>query len=157
MTSGQNKLYTFSDGKYAILKDNATGRKVFYRYGDPWPAAQESFEHAGMLNAMLDYIDEKEDLIAAYKLEIKSLIQERNFKKRTSPMYTFFYSKFRLDGTFGEFELFKGTTEDMADHIKGLLIENPDVRYVTGRVNRIIELDVPPLKVTDVPFKVTDI
>ena len=46
------------EGKYVVEMDN--GKMTFYRHGEPWPAAQDSFEHSKLISSMVYRIAELE-------------------------------------------------------------------------------------------------
>lgn len=59
--------------KYKIIREDM-GRLKFYRYNEPWPAAQEGFEHSKegfehskLIHSMVDRIIELENQVVEFE------------------------------------------------------------------------------------------
>lgn len=54
--SGERLRVSVDDGKYTVIQLN-NGEMVFFRYGEPWPAADD-LKHVGLVLALAYDLDE---------------------------------------------------------------------------------------------------
>lgn len=57
-----------NDGKYTVIQEDAGGMR-FLRHGQPWPAADESFAHVGMILAIAQELEAARAVVEAVAKE----------------------------------------------------------------------------------------
>jgi hypothetical protein len=81
---------------------------------------------------------------------VSSSYQARNFRKVKEMEYWFTFAEIGSNDVPGEVGTFRGNSKEFGEFMEDIIRRNPRAQYYTGRFSRILEIDEPPIRCTEI-------